>query len=322
MYLGATPVVFGLVSGPLGYALMQNGHWITACVGIGAHIVTCVLCLVLPESWDYKAQAKDFKAQAKDLAPSDSDSQPAGIRQKVSDAIKQTLASFRSVLFQDKTLGMLTFSTIFADLGVFAALFLMQYMTKQLNMSWAEVSQLADAFFYPQLRATTHCCIQVNLLLTVRNVAKLTLSSLVLPAIGSFLARSGQSTVAKDLWIARGCAIAFALGSYGIGFAKSLELFIPILVLYSCYNGYWSALPSVLSQVAGDDKRAVTFTVVGWMDNCGRLVAGPSLAWAYKIGLKKGGVWNGLPFDVAGVFITMVVVVLFLVKTNTLKPER
>lgn len=154
---------------------------------------------------------------------------------------------------------------------------------------------------------------------SIKSCAKLFLTFVLVPVVGHWFVRRGTAPVKKDLWIARLCAVTHTIGDIGIGFATSIPVFIPFFILYSTYNLYYAALQSVLATVAGEEKLAVVFSIVGWMENVGYLLAGPGMAWAYKIGLELGGAWLGLPFYLSGVLTSAVAVILFSVRLDYVK---
>lgn len=154
---------------------------------------------------------------------------------------------------------------------------------------------------------------------SIKSCSKLILTLLVVPIVGQRFVRRGTTPVKKDLWVARLCAITHTIGNVGIGLSTTIPVFIPCFILYSTYNLYYAALQSVLATVAGKEKLAVVFSVVGWMENVGYLLAGPGMAWAYKIGLELDGIWLGLPFYLSGMLTSVVAIILCSVRLGYVK---
>lgn len=50
------------------------------------------------------------------------------------------------------------------------------------------------------------------------------------------------------------------------------------------------------------------------MEGIGSLVAGPSMAWAFRIGISLGQNWLGLPFALAAILFAVILPVVFTIK--------
>lgn len=56
------------------------------------------------------------------------------------------------------------------------------------------------------------------------------------------------------------------------------------------------------------------YAVIAAMEGVGSLVAGPGMAWAFRVGISWGRAWLGLPFAVAAFLFASVSVLVFRVK--------
>lgn len=145
MYLGITPVIALMIQGPVGYELMKIGHWFTASVGIALYALTCLLSLAMPETLH---QSKQASVDGVDSSPSHSTNgqcRRARLWHVVTSGSKATIDAMRAVLLKDKTLALLTISALFGDLGTYVGMLLMQYITKRLDLTWGEVSNVTRA---------------------------------------------------------------------------------------------------------------------------------------------------------------------------------
>lgn len=56
------------------------------------------------------------------------------------------------------------------------------------------------------------------------------------------------------------------------------------------------------------------YAIISVMEGLGSLVAGPGMAWAFRLGMSLGEWWLGLPFGFAALLFFMVSIVLFSIR--------
>jgi len=56
------------------------------------------------------------------------------------------------------------------------------------------------------------------------------------------------------------------------------------------------------------------YALISVMEGIGSLVAGPGMAWAFRLGMGWGKSWLGLPFGLASFLFALVSVVVFRIK--------
>lgn len=56
------------------------------------------------------------------------------------------------------------------------------------------------------------------------------------------------------------------------------------------------------------------YALISLMEGVGNLIAGPGMAWAFRLGINLGETWIGLPFGFAAVLFTLVLPVVFVVR--------
>jgi len=56
------------------------------------------------------------------------------------------------------------------------------------------------------------------------------------------------------------------------------------------------------------------YALISVMEGIGSLLAGPGMAWAFRIGMSLGQGWLGLPFGFAAILFALISVVVFSIK--------
>lgn len=149
----------------------------------------------------------------------------------------------------------------------------------------------------------------------------LVLAVAVLPLINQvMLIKFKISPLTKDVWIARTTILAMLVGTIGIGLSTSSVMLIASLVTHAFSFGYGPSVRSVLVLVAGQEHIGSLFSAISVVEIVGSLIAGPSMAAAFRIGLRWGGAWLGLPFFGASGLLMGAVVIMFGVRLED--PEK
>ena len=116
--------------------------------------------------------------------------------------------------------------------------------------------------------------------------------------------------------------VALLVGSFGIGFSSTSPMLVVTLMIYSLGYGYDSTLRSLLVVLAGEQHTAMLFTAISVLQNIGMLIAGPLMAWTFRVGLNWGGVWIGLPFIATGCLFSCAACILFGVRLTNPSAAR
>jgi hypothetical protein len=67
--------------------------------------------------------------------------------------------------------------------------------------------------------------------------------------------------------------------------------------------GFYAALRSVASALVSEDHIGLLNTTIALVQGVGAVVAGPTLAGAFNLGMRMGGAWIGLPYLVGAVLV-------------------
>ena len=109
-----------------------------------------------------------------------------------------------------------------------------------------------------------------------------------------------MSAVVRDSRIALSSLLCTMAGAFGIAVASNYIMLIPFLALFALSDVYTATIHSLLALMIPQDSVATLFSVMGVIRCIGIMVAGPSMAAAFRIGLNWNKNWVGLPFVVAG----------------------
>ena len=124
------------------------------------------------------------------------------------------------------------------------------------------------------------------------------LLSILLPLITQLLLRI-LSPRQKDMWLARGSMMLQAIGSFGIGLARTPLLVICGVVVNGLGFGFNLIVHAMVASVMSSDIGAL-FSFVAVLETAMLALANPLLAAVFRAGLRLGGPWLGLPFIIAG----------------------
>ncbi|GAB0133073.1 hypothetical protein EsDP_00001489 [Epichloe bromicola] len=301
-YIAAARAGTALVGNPLAYlAMRKGGPWLTGCLSSGCLVVMFLLSFAVPETGHPRVlPGKDGPSRASLLSTpvaASSAETAAAAAAAAPSTLRGMAASIKPALRSNKTVAVLLCSTLFTKLGSWVSPLLMQFLSKRLSYSWAEAS----------------------LALSVKAFSKLALVLVILPLVSQALIRAKVPPRRKDLLIARWCVVLAMAGAFGIAFASNAAVLLCFIVPFSLTEGFDASIKSLLAQVAGDGQVAVLFSVVSLLENLGIMVAGPGMAYAFRLGLRWGGAWFGLPFIVAGVIMAFAAAIVLSVRVEDME---
>lgn len=128
-----------------------------------------------------------------------------------------------------------------------------------------------------------------------------------------------NTALGKDIWIARLGILSLIVGCFGVGAAPTGALFVLALSLYRVNICYDPAIMSIIASMAGIDGEnekhsSLVYMCISFMRCVGTVISGPLLAFCFRIGMRLGNEWLGLPFFMATVLQVCVAVILFTVR--------
>ncbi|XWW96069.1 hypothetical protein V2A60_004039 [Cordyceps javanica] len=217
------------------------------------------------------------------------------LRVRAAEVAASAAAALRLMFGHNLQLTLLLGGVVFTSLGAYETTFRLQYATKRFGWSWA----------------------RAGLLSSVVAAANLSVLVLVLPGLSWLMLRRDMSALRKDLWLARASGCVQVLGSLLTALAPTGPAFVAAIALYECNRGYMPSLVSVVVSVAdraGIVQQTTVYACVSTMAATGAMLAGPVMASAFRIGLRWGLSWYGLPFFAAGVLQLCALFILIYVR--------
>ncbi|KAK3180627.1 hypothetical protein K4F52_007977 [Lecanicillium sp. MT-2017a] len=289
-YFSAAQITGNLIGAPVAYATMARGVWVGALSGYSFYVVSFILALICQETLPQDLSGSSNETQHEQPAVTDQKGRES-LGQAVIRLVKHTGNSLRCIFKDNVKLGILLISILFADLGSYASILLMQYMRKRFSWSWSEA----------------------NLFLSIKTFTRLALVTVIMPLISQALTATKMAPVVRDARIALWSLLGTITGAFGIAAASSAALLVPFLALFALDDVYMATMHSLLALLAPQDAVATLFSVMGVLRALGMMIAGPSMAAAFRIGLNWGKEWVGLPFVVAGALMSIAAVIVLQV---------
>ncbi len=143
-----------------------------------------------------------------------------------------------------------------------------------------------------------------------------------MPLISQALTAAKMAPVVRDSRIALCSLFGTMTGAFGISVASNYVVLMPFLALFALSDVYTATMHSLLALLAPQDTVATLFSVMGVMRCLGMMIAGPSMAAAFRIGLNWGKNWVGLPFVVAGMLMSIAAVIVMRVPVRAPDESR
>lgn len=139
---------------------------------------------------------------------------------------------------------------------------------------------------------------QASYLVTIKGVVNLLLLLIIIPQLSSVLSRH-LSPRRKDLRLVQGSIAFLIVGSAIMSLASTAVTFVTGVGLFALGWGFFSALRSLATELVPSSQIGLLNMSIALSQNIGGMIAGPSLAAAFKFGVEMGGMWMGLPYVVA-----------------------
>ena len=152
--------------------------------------------------------------------------------------------------------------------------------------------------------------------MSLRAGVNIVLFLIVIPAITTFSSNLLPSA-AKDLYVSRGSILLMILGMLALAVSSTPALMITGLIVYTLGTGFGPVVRSLITSLVESHHASKTsdvgrlYAVIAVIEGIGSLVAGPGMAAAFRIGMKLGTGWLGLPFLVAAILFGGIAIVVF-----------
>ncbi|KAK3939792.1 efflux pump ustT [Diplogelasinospora grovesii] len=281
-YLGASMMIGAVLANPVTYWVMElGGTWVSIYAGLGLMTVLTVAAFRFPETLQTTRHKGDDDAHQED-EDGNENNMPKGGLQKLLEQSRAGVTRFsdfvRLLATEERRVGLVLLSVVLTTFGRNAASILMQYVTARFNWSWSKA----------------------GLLTSVQSLVSLLLLTVLLPAAAQLLLLRGLGPRSKDLWLARASILLQVVGAFVTGLAHTPPLLILGIVISALGFGYNLLVRGLMTSLLSHDI-ALLFSLIGFLETAGTVIATPLLTFAFRVGLDWGDSWLGLPFITAGV---------------------
>ncbi|KAF7552268.1 hypothetical protein G7Z17_g4443 [Cylindrodendrum hubeiense] len=103
------------------------------------------------------------------------------------------------------------------------------------------------------------------------------------------------STFKRDLILIRAAYVALCVGGVLLG-GSSIAIVLSGLGVSTLAAGSQALSRALLAAYVEADHTSSLYVLTGMVETAGSFIASPSLAWAFTVGARLGGNWQGLPF--------------------------
>ncbi|KAJ4397730.1 hypothetical protein N0V93_001965 [Gnomoniopsis smithogilvyi] len=268
------------------FLMSRYGPWPPTWIGLGCIASSVVVVMFIPETLHVKPQV----TESEDEDVPDQKSRLSQVLDRLRDSLSIIKAPSLVLLLIISLFGMpVTLST-----GSFMPVFM---------------SKRYDTKLY-----------QGGYVQTALGAAQIVHSLVILPWISRAIMQSTKlrpdDEHHRDLSIARWSAGITMAAAFILGLAPTLAAFLFGLFILSLGTGLFSLVRSLMSLYVDPVHRSRLFGLVGMVEIVGQIYAQPMLAELFKIGMRLGGEWIGLPYFGLSILVAIVTGLLLFVKVT------
>ncbi|KAL7925311.1 major facilitator superfamily domain-containing protein [Trichoderma austrokoningii] len=291
-WLAAELLVF-----PLASTLTHKSVWLPVFIGISFYIPTIAIALFLPETLHMKAPDLAEAALANEEARDEDVEHHDGpwwsqLRHSFTEGLPRLREATLSIFWGNRPVALLLLTLFVTSAGRSAEIMLFQFVNWRFNWDWLKVGYLVSS---------KAACSAIVLLL-------------VLPAANYLTIRREMMAKRRDLLFARISGMLLIVGNLVVGLAPISSLMLVGLVILCFGYPYGFILRGLLSELVDGHHRGLLFASVALVENLGSVLGRPLMGVCFGGGVNFGGVWTGLPFLVAAVFVVLAVMILRFVR--------
>lgn len=275
--VGAAAVSSNLLALPLASLIMEHSPWAAMLTGAGVMLLTALIAIwLVPETLPFRPAALAAPRLAALLSPS------------------QPQSPFAPYVFLlTPTLLALSSTFLAHSLARNATPFLVTLASHRFRWSYAHA----------------------NIAPTLAALVTLVFLTLGLPIFEHTLAvRARIRPPHSNLILARASILVLVAGAWSIAAAPTPSLLLAAVVVQALGAGFSPAVRDVATALVPGEAVARLYAVLQTVDTVGGIVAGPALSYSFNIGTAWGGLWNGLPFALAGGLYVAVAGVVWTVR--------
>jgi hypothetical protein len=266
-------VIAEIISPSVASFLMVRSPWIPIFTGLGLITFAIIPALWIPETLHLRPDVPSDTASIRSFTPKKSYSYVATVRAKIADGLKSILES--ATILNSLPVILLLIPFVIVPFSGGSIGLSLRYISKRFE--W----KIADTAF----------------LLSLLSAVNLLLLAVFLPGLSYFLTEqlhfSGKE---KDLSLARASIVLLFAGALLIAASPTIGLTITGLVVITLGTGFASLIRSLITTLVDKEHVARLYSAIAIVEVISALVASPTLATLYEVGLRWKGAWIGLPF--------------------------
>ncbi|RAL15484.1 MFS general substrate transporter [Aspergillus homomorphus CBS 101889] len=277
--LTSAVIVSEVLATPVSAYLMARDPWLPYVLGLGVAIVGSLCAFLMPETLT-DARSKIVLT----TTPTNEEETPSyparkdSVRQFIKGKMRELRDSTRFIM-SSPGVAVCLFALFVTSISKQSTSLLLQYTSKRFHWSIGNSS----------------------LLISLRGLITLANFLLLMPALSFLLTRylhlPGKL---KDLRLAQASSFVSALGFLVIATTASWAMLVLGIVLLSLGAAFAVSCRSFVTALVRPDHVGTLYSSASAVTSFGIVVSGPLLAYAFRLGLRLGPAWFGLPFLLAG----------------------
>ncbi|OAQ96025.1 hypothetical protein LLEC1_07841 [Akanthomyces lecanii] len=269
--------------------LMLSSPWLP----IGLSLVVMALCagtmVFIPETLPPRKRSPDSDMY--------DDASPLSAVRSHARELRDQLATAARMLRQPSLCLVLFAFLCPAPVGMATSTLFVQYVSKRFGWSMASVGYL----------------------LSVKTVVNILVIAVAIPGLSRLLTSGvlvrSLSARDKDKILAQASAFALVVGFALLAAGPNIGVVVAGLIVKTLGGGLSSLCRSLATAHTTPDNTAKLQTVIGIITTVGMLVAAPTLAFLFSLGMRLGGVMIGLPYAAMTFYLAVTALALCFVRT-------
>ncbi len=274
--------------------LMVSSPWLPIGLSLGVIVIGAgSTMLFIPETLPPRKRG----GPGSDMYDDDDESPVATVKAHARELRDQLVTAVR--MLRQPSLCLVLFAFLCpAPVGMATSTLFLQYVSKRFGWSMASVGYL----------------------LSVKTVVNILVIVVVIPGVSKLLMSGvlvkSLSVRDKDKILAQASAFALVIG-FALLSGPSIGIVIAGLIVKTFGAGLSSLCRALATAQTTPDNTAKLQTVIGIITTVGMLVAAPTLAFLFSLGMKLGGLMIGLPYAVMAFYLGITAFALCFVRTTT-----
>ncbi|KAJ5188076.1 Major facilitator superfamily domain general substrate transporter [Penicillium cf. griseofulvum] len=283
-----------ILATPLSAYLMSFGPMFPYLLSIFIIIVGSIPALFLPETLKH-AKEKQVNQESSEQNDESAQSQPSSKRTVLQEITRQVREFVQSTRFiwTDSNICLMVFVMFVTVMSRQCTNLLLQYVSKKFDWSISRAS----------------------LLISLRGIFALVTYLAIMPIL-AFLAAKYLNLHGKhsDHFLSKGSGVLSIIGFTVIFIAPTPAILIGGQVISSIGSSFMITTRSLATSLVQPDHAGTLYSAIAIAQGLGTVVSGPLFANLFRLGMRLGPAWMGLPFLQASVFFVFAVTALWHIR--------